>query len=307
MLTMFLAHQDATRLQALLEENGGHERPLTEISATIVSPPSPKKACFIALSTLHDITGKPCNIVARVTPAHPRECRVRNFQAQRLKSLEILAGGIAHTLNNALTGLMLNVQLAQIESSRNPELMKCLDEIRDSGRRLAEICQELSSFTRDGPTVLETLNFNDLLHGLWPSLIRRAGLAVILELSSAEHLPAVRCDPTQLRKVVQNLFKNALESIDGTGTIQFTTKDFVVLEGQQQGRYALLSVADTGCGMDEDVLLQCCDPFFTTKFIGRGLGLSSTVGIVRAHGGFVELQSSPGKGTTVRVFLPAVG
>lgn len=303
----FLAHQDAAKLEILLTKSGESslEQSHSQTVGTIVSSPTTKTVCSFTFTTLRDQSGQPCNIVVWAKHEETEACRALKLQSQRLKSLEILAGGMAHTLNNTLTGLMLNVQMAQLDADHNPDLKRRLEEIQHSGRRLAEICHELSCFTREGPSTLETLSFNTLLRTLWPSLIRRAGVAVILELSPAEDLPDVRCDQAQLRKVVQNLFKNALESIDGTGAVTFTTKSFLVVEEDRRESYALLTITDTGCGMGEEVLLHACDPFFTTKFIGRGLGLSSTVGIVRAHGGFVELQSSPGKGTTVRVYLPA--
>lgn len=312
-LTHFLATQDVPALRTVLSESVGQEV-CSPISVTVVSLRGRRTLCSLTFSTLHDESGRPSNIVVNASPTEMWGTHIRSLQAQRLMSLETLAGGVAHTLNNALTGLLMNAQMAQIECRDDPVMLDRLAGILHSGRRLADICNELLSFTGDGPLATELLCLNQLIAGMWPTLAGKAGDSIRLERSLANDLPEALCNAVQVRKVIFNLYDNALESIEEAGIIRLVTNCVLIGEGgyrnsawgpaPRSGRYVLFSISDTGCGMDESVLAHACDPFFTTKFTGRGLGLSSTVGIVRAHGGFVELQSRPGAGTTVRVFLP---
>lgn len=244
---------------------------------------------------------------------HKLEAQVQH--AQKLESLGVLAGGIAHDFNNLLVSMMGNAELAQIEVGASSRAQRFLKEISKATARAADLCRQMLAYSGKGKFVLEVLSMNEIA-------IEMAGLVGLslskntkLDYCLAEHLPFVEADATQLRQVVMNLVTNANEALgEKPGVVTVATgvthcdgdeADLVAVNGHMAaGDYVFLEVSDTGCGMDGETLAHIFDPFFSTKFTGRGLGLAAVLGIIRGHGGGIQVESTPGEGTTFRILLP---
>ena len=237
-------------------------------------------------------------------------------EAQRLESLGVLAAGIAHDFNNLLTGILGNASIAREEAPLTASQLARLLSIEEGATRAAELCRQMLAYAGRGKVGTAPIDVN-LLVGETAQLVKLSfSKKAQIEQRFAAELPAVKGDASQLRQVVMNLLMNASEALaDAGGRIAVTTgltrlddgdwADFVPMPDQPADRYVFIEVEDSGCGMSPDVLSRIFNPFYTTKFTGRGLGLSAVHGILRAHGGAVRVKSEVGRGTTFRVVLPA--
>ncbi len=242
-----------------------------------------------------------------------REAERRMQDAERLESLGVLASGLAHDLNNILTAILGNASLCRDldpASARAP-----LAEIEAHARAAAELCRRMLAGAGAAPVAPLDV---DVLHAVEQCVARERALApaeVALVVAPPAQPVRVHADELQLRQVVQNLVRNAVEALAGrTGTIRVQwaatelpaadVPDGSVARRLGPGRYVRLEVVDDGPGMTADVLSRAFEPFFTTKFTGRGLGLASVHGIVRRHGGGIEAESVPGAGACVRLYWP---
>ncbi|OPZ27088.1 MAG: Blue-light-activated protein [Lentisphaerae bacterium ADurb.BinA184] len=236
-------------------------------------------------------------------------------QAQKLESLEVLTGGIAHDFNNLLMAILGNASLARAEVEHSPQALASLSDIEEAARRAADLCRQMLAYAGRGQLTVEPVNLSEIVTDMARMLRATIGKAVTLRLGCAADLPPVMADATQLRQVIMNLIINGAEAIgDQPGVIEVSTeamdcdRDCLrgthVDDGLKEGRYVVVRVADTGCGMDPDTLPRVFDPFFTTKFTGRGLGLAAVHGIVRRHHGAIRVDSRPGCGATFTTLLP---
>ncbi len=240
----------------------------------------------------------------------------RLLEAQRLESLGLLAGGVAHDFNNLLTVIQGNAGMLR-EAQDEPELAQgCLRNIEDTCRRASDLVRQMLAYSGRGRVHVQPLDLNRLVQEIAQLLSISIPKSVSLRYELAEGLPPVSADTAQLQQVVMNLVTNAAEAIgeaEGCVTLRSGVRDLGetdvtglrVAEALKPGPFVYLEVADTGSGMDGETQARIFDPFFTTKFTGRGLGLAAMQGIVRGHGGGVEIQSQPGSGTIFRVYLPA--
>ncbi|MCB1008951.1 MAG: PAS domain S-box protein [Acidobacteria bacterium] len=235
--------------------------------------------------------------------------------AQRLESLGVLAGGVAHDFNNLLTGIQGYADLARRKAGTASPVAPLLEEILLGVRRAADLTQKMLAFAGGGQLDLEWVALNEAVSEMVELVQVGFPERCRLELALARPGPGLEADPTQLRQVALNLIMNATEALGAEGgsvvvTTGETTCDGARLERsvlgreRDEGRYAFLRVADEGCGMSEEVRHRIFDPFFSTKFTGRGLGMAAVLGIVRAHRGAIEIDSAPGQGSVVTVLLP---
>jgi PAS domain S-box-containing protein len=246
-----------------------------------------------------------------------RRLEAQLLHAQKLESLGVLAGGIAHDFNNLLTGILGNAELAELDT-RDTTALACLQEIQRASRRAAELCRQMLAYSGKGRFVIEQLDLSELVREIAGMLEHAISKKATLALELASALPGVEADATQIRQVVMNLITNASESLgDRSGTIRVVTsarrcaleelRTGYLDDHLAPGEYVVCEVSDTGCGMTPEVKARLFDPFFTTKFTGRGLGMAAVLGIVRGHRGAITVESEPGKGTTIRLLLPASG
>jgi len=238
------------------------------------------------------------------------------LHSQKLESLGILAGGIAHDFNNILTSIIGNSDLALMRINKESPAIENLQQIEKASARAADLAKQMLAYSGRGKFVVENLDLNcllkEMLHILEVSISKR----VVLRLNLTQPLPTVEVDATQVRQIVMNLVINASEAIgDKSGVIAITTgcmdcdknylKDVWLTENIGEGLYVYLEIADTGCGMSKETLGKIFDPFYSTKFSGRGLGMSAVLGIVRGHKGAIKVYSEPGRGSAFKILLPA--
>jgi PAS domain S-box-containing protein len=242
-------------------------------------------------------------------------------QAQKLESLGVMAAGVAHDFNNLLTPILGDASLALMDLPADSPLRARLERIQRAAHHASTLTHQLLDYTGIGALDAEPLDMSKLVREmgelLQSAVSRRA--TVVYELASG--LPSVRGDPRLLSQVVVNLLTNASEAVDarpqGGGRVVLRSgaaelgrgelAGMILGEERAAGCYVWFEVEDAGCGMDAETRARMFDPFFTTKFAGRGLGLAAVLGIVRRHGGALEIASEAGRGTRVRVLCPAGG
>ncbi len=269
-------------------------------------------------------TGKPLRISGTHTDITDRKLaeeaadrlQQKMQETQKLESLGVLAGGIAHDFNNLLSVILGNASLARLEAGETPANAARLDSIVTAANRAADLCRQLLAYAGKASFSLTRLNLNALITETTQLLELSISKQARLEFALTPALPAIEADASQLRQIIMNLVINASEAIgeQNAGTIRLaTTVVRLPLTGSPEtgpdtslppGDYVCMEISDTGCGMPPDVLNRIFDPFFSTKFTGRGLGLAAVLGIVRTHGGALRVFSTAGKGSTFRIYLP---
>jgi PAS domain S-box-containing protein len=226
---------------------------------------------------------------------------------QKLESIGVLAGGIAHDFNNLLHVVLANADLARLQLPGDSAAREHLDEVIRATQRAAELTQQLLAYSGRGAVELRRLDLSLEVREMATLLRTAISKQAILEWDLASELPPITADPTQVRQVVMNLLTNASDALgDGGGTIALRTGTVDDDEaGAEPAPRVFLEVTDTGCGMDSRTLQRIFDPFFSTKFTGRGLGLAAVMGIVESHRGRIRIRTAPNEGTTFRILFPA--
>ncbi len=236
-------------------------------------------------------------------------------QSQKMEAIGRLAGGVAHDFNNMLAVINGYAELMLQSTSTSNPAHSCLSEIKKAGDRAADLTRQLLAFSRKTMLAPQVLDLNLVVSDLQKLLLRLIGEDIELVTLSETRLGRVKADRGQLEQVIMNLAVNARDAMPRGGTITIATTDLALQESDphyegdlRPGAYILLSVTDTGCGMDRDTLSRVFEPFFTTKEGGKGtgLGLATVYGIIKQSGGDIEVESSPGNGATFRIYLPRV-
>lgn len=254
--------------------------------------------------------------LALVTDITERKKAEEHFrQAQKLESIGMLAGGIAHDFNNLLVGVIGSASLAQDLLPPGSPAAELLDEVVKTGEQAAHLTRQMLAYAGKGQFVVELLNLSNLLPEMTGLVQPSISKKIALHLDLDSDLPPIEADRGQMQQVFMNLVLNAAEAIDSdagmvsvkTG-VQDVDEPYIRRNLETElspGRYVLLEVRDTGCGMDDATRARIFDPFFSTKFQGRGLGLAAVAGIVRGHKGAISVSSVPGNGACFTVLFPA--
>lgn len=232
--------------------------------------------------------------------------------ASRMEATATLAAGVAHDFNNLMTSILGNAELLLTDPSF-PDAPSRLNQVADAAKRGGALAQQLLAYARGGKYQKQNASVNEIvqqaLHLQKHAMPPRVQLEVDLDAAA----PAIDADPVQIGQVVTNLCINATEATPGMGRVTVRTRlitltaaDTEKRPGLVPGPAVLIQVSDSGTGMDPDVLKRIFEPFFSTKFQGRGLGLAAAYGIVKNHHGFIGVESAIGRGTTFSVYLPAV-
>jgi two-component system, cell cycle sensor histidine kinase and response regulator CckA len=234
-------------------------------------------------------------------------------QSQKMEAIGRLAGGIAHDFNNILTVILGYSEQLQDRFCRDSEEFADIDQVRKAGERASRLTRQLLAFSRQQVLAPKVLDLNEVVKELQRLLGRIIGEDVRLEVDAHARLDWTKVDPGQMEQLLLNLAVNARDAMPHGGRLTISTANATIddlfardHEGAHPGDYVKLSVADTGCGMTADVLAHAFEPFFTTKPEGKGtgLGLATVFGVVKQSGGFLTIDSSPGRGTTITAWLP---
>lgn len=236
-------------------------------------------------------------------------------QAMKMESVGRLAGGVAHDFNNLLTSISGNVELALSEVPKESGLHTCLAEVRKATISAASLIKQLLAFSRKQIIEPKVVDLNALISNMHKMLVRLIGEDINLKTIPQENIKSVRIDPSQFEQILVNLSVNARDAMPDGGVLTIETASVELDEnycrthsGVTPGPYVMLAVSDTGYGMSEEVLEHIFEPFFTTKpkSEGTGLGLATAYGAVKQANGSIEVYSETGRGTTFKIYLPAV-
>jgi two-component system cell cycle sensor histidine kinase/response regulator CckA len=235
------------------------------------------------------------------------------LKIKKLESLSVLAGGIAHQFNNALTAITGHTGLLEMEYPEDKKIMDYAKAMKQSAHRMVHLTSQLLAYARGGKYNPQTLSLSDFVEGILPIIHHNLDPDIRVERDLPPDVLNVEVDRTQIQMVLSAIVANSNEAIEPPGRIRISTnnidlnKEFIKDHpGLKPGPYVCLSIEDDGKGMDEETRRRIFEPFFTTHFIGRGLGMASVYGIITNHDGVVSVDSELGKGTTVTIYLPAL-
>lgn len=239
-------------------------------------------------------------------------------QAQKLESLGVLAGGIAHEFNNLLTTILGNADMARSLTPPASPVSSNLDRIYQASQRAADLVSQMLAYSGKGAFLVRELDLSETIEGIKEILDPMIPDGAKLKFNLATDLPPIKADPAQIRQVVKNLVANAGESLGEKGSFVSVSTGSITIDSTgipesasfstlelSEGQYLYIEVADDGEGMETNILQRIYEPFFSTRFAGRGLGLPAVLGIAQGHKGNVMVHSEPGTGTRVTVLLPA--
>ncbi|MBX7258160.1 MAG: PAS domain S-box protein [Candidatus Hydrogenedentes bacterium] len=268
------------------------------------------------ISAVRDPSGRIINYVAvkrDITEELRKEERL--LQAQKMEAIGQLAGGVAHDFNNILQAIIGYVAMLQDRVEEESPLHEFACEIGDAAERASGLTRQLLAFSRRQVLQAEDVDLNDVVRDLMKMIKRVIGEDIKIHVTEGSELASIHADRGQIEQILLNLCVNARDAMPEGGTLEVETKN-VILDDEycsrhncaNPGCHVLLSVTDTGCGMDKATLERIFEPFFTTKELGRGtgLGLATVYGIVRQHNGIIEVYSERGQGSTFKVYLPSV-
>ncbi len=232
-------------------------------------------------------------------------------QIRKMEAIGILAGGIAHQFNNALAGIIGNIDLLKLSSPDNPHIKKYGDTALQCAQSIAGLTQQLLAYARGGKYQPQPHSLNTLIKEVLLQAAATGDKRIHISTALSPDMPMVEVDIVQIRMVIVAVINNAAEAIGENGHIRIetfrTNIDEAAAEaftGLPPGVYAGLSIMDDGKGMPEEIKQHLFEPFFTTKFLGRGMGMAAAYGIVKNHGGYIYVDSEPGHGTVVHILLP---
>ncbi len=294
-------------VEIAIAHSDGSVRTVLWNSATIYHRDGKTPVATIAQG--HDITRR------KHAEAERLELQRQLFKAQKLESIGILAGGVAHDFNNMLLVIMGSLELTSFSLPADSRLLPNIKLAIDTCARAADLTRQLLAYSGQGKYIVESIELSLMVKENIALIESSVTKNVRLVAKLDEKLPYIKADKTQVQQVIMNLILNAAEAIgDNSGTITISSgsmqydedmlKESVFDEKPLPGNYVFFEVEDTGCGMDEVIKNKMFEPFFSTKFTGRGLGLAAVHGILRNHSGNIFVQSNPGKGTTIRVLFP---
>jgi PAS domain S-box-containing protein len=296
------------RLRCRTSRANGDDCSTVELRASAMAEVSVEES-----GKIHGIYGVARDITERRrTEEEKKLLEAQLRQAQKMEAIGTLAGGIAHDFNNLLMAIQGNASLMLFDLDQKHEhfdRLRNIEKLVDSGSRLTA---QLLGYARKGRYEVRPIDLNLLVKDACETF-NRTKKEIRITQHFDKHLAAIEADAGQIEQVLMNLLVNAADAMRGGGKVTIRTSNTThedmkgKLYNPKPGKYVLLAVSDTGIGMDEKTQERIFEPFFTTKEMGRGtgLGLASTYGIIKGHGGFIDVESQPGKGATFYIYLPA--
>jgi PAS domain S-box-containing protein len=264
-----------------------------------------------------DASGAPLRLTGvNIDITERKQAEERLWQTQKLESLGVLAGGIAHDFNNLLVGVIGNASLAHEMLPPDHPVTELIETVVKTAEQAAHLTRQMLAYSGKGKFLVESLDLSAVAREIFELVHPSISKKIVMNLELDGDLPAIEADRGQVQQILMSLAINATEAIGSHyGQVTFMTGARVV-DGDylrrhpeaadlQPGHYVVLEVRDTGCGMDGAIKTKIFDPFFSTKFTGRGLGLAAVAGIVRGHKGAIVVTSAPGKGSMFTVLFPS--
>ncbi len=234
-------------------------------------------------------------------------------EAKKMQAIATLAGGIAHQFNNALSSIIGNLDLLEMDHRKDDTLMESLKDMKASGRRMAHLTSQLLAYARGGKYNAQTMSLARFVIDTIPLIEHTLNPDVRVETDLPPDVFAVKADPNQMQMGLSAIVANSNEAIEPPGRIRISLRNIDLDQGSiedhpglKPGPHVCLSIEDDGKGMDEETRERIFEPFFTTHFMGRGLGMASVYGMISNHDGSISVDSEPGKGTVVKIYLPAL-
>ena len=268
----------------------------------------------ISVSTIQYEGGQAHMAILRdLSNRHTLEEQLR--QAQKMEAVGQLAGGVAHDFNNILQVINGYTELAQTSLEEDDPVQEMLQQVEQAGERANSLVSQLLTFSRNQQVVTRVLDLNGMITEHISLLQRVIGEDIVLEFLSSSETIYINADQNMIEQILLNIFLNARDAMPDGGKILVKTKRVFLdrefckaISSKDQGYYAMLSISDTGCGMDKGTLSRIFEPFFSTKGItaGTGLGLSTVYGIVLQHDGIITAKSKPENGSIFQIYLPLV-
>lgn len=250
---------------------------------------------------------------AKRTEMENTRLSARLQQAQKMEAIATLAGGVAHQFNNALAVILGNLELIQMDGLHDAKLNLYVEPINQAGQKMVQLTGQLLAYARGGKFQTQTISAHRFVTETLKIVQHSMAPYVEVETDLDENAGYIEADLTQMQMLMAAVLSNASEAMENQGRVRIKLVDSNVTKAQcrkhlglKPGRHILLSISDNGKGMDEQTRSRIFEPFFTTKFQGRGLGMAAVYGIVKKHGGHVYVESTPGQGTTVSIYLPPV-
>jgi len=316
----FFSENDHPALRTLLEKALHDSNTISKQEFTLKTPRGKSVPVYLSATCL-DAAGTTtiCLIVTDLTEqkriqamaaANMKRLEEEQLKANKLESLGILAGGLAHDLNNSLTAVLSNISLAKRAVRSDMETVRRLTEAEMACLQARDVTQQLLTFSRGGAPVKEIASIVQLLQDL--ASFALSGSNVHYEITAAPDVQLVEIDKGQMSRVINNLLINAQQAMPEGGTVSIHATNITINTMSDEpalplagGDYVRIDVQDRGMGIPESHMARIFDPYFTTKQKGSGLGLSIAYSVVKSHNGYISVDSQIGRGTTFRIYLPA--
>jgi len=241
-----------------------------------------------------------------------KELENKLLQARKMETIGTIAGGIAHQFNNALCIITSRINLLKMDFPGDENLSSHAKEMKDSIFRMTQLTSQLLAYARGGKYHVKTVSLGDFVKATLPLVRPVVDSSIDVDLDLPLDMLNVKVDLDQMQMMLSAVLVNAFEAMEGQGRIRIACRNEIITEENDgnfpnltPGNYACLMIADDGKGMSEETHIRVFEPFFTTKGEGRGLGLAAAYGIVKNHDGWISVDSELGKGTVVKIYLPA--
>ena len=238
------------------------------------------------------------------------EARLR--QAQKMEAIGVLAGGIAHQFNNDLSTITGYTDLLEMDFSGDEKVVNYTKKMKASASHMTQLTTQLLAYARGGKYQAKTVSLGNFVRTTLPLIRYTINPAIHVETDLPHNIFNVKADLTQMQMVLSAVLINASEAMDGKGCIRIACRNIMITDetvkdfpGLKPGNYVNLMITDDGKGMDKETKKRIFEPFFTTNFQGRGLGMAAVYGIVKNHAGWILVDSEPGRGTIIKIYLPA--
>ncbi len=281
------------------------ERPTADIQLHLIHRDGTAHVFDISVSANADPEGRVSGIIGLAKDVTKEKgLQQQLFQSQKMEAIGTLAGGIAHDFNNLLMGMQANLSLIRLDAAGTPSIEEKIQRVEDQIQNGASLTRQLLGYARKGKYAVTVFDFNVLIEETL-NVVKRTKKHITVITSLSEEAAFIRADQGQMELVLLNLFLNAADAMPNSG--ELTVTSICGCDKKDDQSFVEVVVTDTGIGMDQDTLDRIFEPFFTTKEMGQGtgLGLASVYGVIKNHSGHIDVQSTPEKGTTFTLHLPA--